>query len=79
MLGIYCRTSILQDTETSTISQQRTAGIKFAEENKFEYDLYEDEGKSGFKISDDDQDPFNNRPAFTNLINDIKNKKVNKV
>jgi DNA invertase Pin-like site-specific DNA recombinase len=79
MLGIYCRTSIQQEIENSTISQQRMAGIKFAEGRKFEYEIYEDEGISGFKISDDDQDPFNNRPAFTNLINDIKNKKVDKV
>jgi DNA invertase Pin-like site-specific DNA recombinase len=79
MLGIYCRTSKERDFETSTIGQQRTAGINFALENSFEYELYEDEGKSGFKISDDDQDPFNNRPAFTNLINDIKAKKIDKV
>ena len=79
MLGIYCRTSKERDIETSTISQQRTEGIKFAKENKFEYELYEDEGKSGFKISDDDLDPFNNRPSFTSLINDIKSKKIDKV
>jgi DNA invertase Pin-like site-specific DNA recombinase len=79
MLGIYCRTSRDTDIENSTISQQRTAGIKFAGEHKFEYELYEDEGKSGFKISDEDQDPFNNRPAFTKLINDIKDKKIDKV
>jgi DNA invertase Pin-like site-specific DNA recombinase len=79
MLGIYCRTSKEREFETSTISQQRTAGIKFAEGHKFEYQIYEDEGKSGFKISDDDQDPFNNRPSFTNLINDIKENKIDKV
>jgi DNA invertase Pin-like site-specific DNA recombinase len=79
MLGIYCRTSRETDIENSTISQQRTAGIKFAGEHKFEYELYEDEGKSGYKISDDDQDPFNNRPSFVNLINDIKAKKIDKV
>jgi DNA invertase Pin-like site-specific DNA recombinase len=79
MLGIYCRTSKERDFETSTISQQRTAGIKFAEGHKFEYQIYEDEGKSGFKISEDDQDPFNNRPSFTNLINDIKENKIDKV
>jgi DNA invertase Pin-like site-specific DNA recombinase len=67
------------DIENSTIIQQRTAGIKFAREHKFEYELYEDEGKSGYKISDDDQDPFNNRPSFVNLINDIKGKKIDKV
>jgi site-specific DNA recombinase len=79
MLGIYCRTSRETDVESSTISQQRTAGIKFAGEHKFEYEIYEDEGKSGYKISDDEQDPFNNRPAFMNLINDIKNGKIDKV
>ncbi|MDR2477717.1 MAG: hypothetical protein LBD48_00230 [Treponema sp.] len=72
MLGIYCRTSKERDVEISSIIQQRAIGIKFAGQHKFEYELYEDEGKSGFKISDNDQDPFNNRPAFMNLINDIK-------
>ena len=79
MLGIYCRTSKERDLVNSSISQQRNAGIKFAEENKFEYELYEDEGKSGFTTSDDDFDPFNNRPAFINLINDIKDRKIKKV
>ena len=79
MLGIYCRTSRENDFEKSTIIQQRVAGINFAEQHKFEYELYEDEGISGFKISDDEQDPFNNRPAFTNLINDIKSGKIDKV
>ena len=79
MLGIYCRTSREVEIENSTISQQRTAGIKFAEQNNFEYEIYEDEGISGFKISEDDLSPFNNRPAFAKLINDIRDKKINKV
>ena len=79
MLGIYCRTSRETEIENSTISQQRMIGIKFAEQNNFEYEIYEDEGKSGYKISDDDSDPFNNRPDFTRLINDIKDKKIDKV
>jgi DNA invertase Pin-like site-specific DNA recombinase len=76
MIGIYCRTS--KDSETS-IDQQRKLGIEFALVNNFEFETYEDEGISGFKISDDDIDPFNNRPAFTTLINDIKAKKITKV
>jgi DNA invertase Pin-like site-specific DNA recombinase len=76
MLGIYCRTS--KDSETS-IDQQKKLGIEFALNNNFEFETYEDEGISGFKISDDDIDPFNNRPAFTTLINDIKAKKLTKV
>ena len=57
MLGIYCRTSKERDIETSTISQQKTIGLKFAEKHNLEYKIYQDEGKSGYKISDDDQDP----------------------
>jgi DNA invertase Pin-like site-specific DNA recombinase len=76
MLGIYCRTS--KDSETS-IEQQKKLGIEFAVINNFPFETYEDEGISGFKISDDDIDPFNNRPAFTSLINDIKAKKITKV
>jgi DNA invertase Pin-like site-specific DNA recombinase len=76
MLGIYCRTS--KDSETS-IEQQRKSGIQFSISHNFEYEIYEDEGVSGFKISDDDIDPFNNRPSFTSLINDIKSRKINQV
>jgi DNA invertase Pin-like site-specific DNA recombinase len=79
MLGIYCRTSSNSGTENSTIIQQRTAGIKFAQKHKFEYEIYEDEGISGFKISDDEQNQFEKRPSFLNLINDIKNRKIDKV
>jgi len=79
MLGIYCRTSRDAGTENSTISQQKTAGIKFAEENSLEYEIYEDEGISGYKISDDDSDPFSNRPDFTRLMNEIKSGKIDKV
>ena len=78
MLGIYCRTSKDGDLENSTIIQQKIAGIKFAEYNNFDYDVFIDEGKSGFKIYDD-ADPFNHRPEFTRLVNDIKDKKIDKV
>ena len=79
MLGIYCRTSKERDIETSTISQQRNIGIKFAEKNNLEYRIFEDEGKSGYKISDDELDPFENRPEFASLINEIKIGKIDKV
>ena len=79
MLGIYRRTSKDNEFEKSTIVQQKAIGIKFAEEHKFEYEIYEDKGISGYKISDDEQYPFKNRPAFTNLMNDIKNGKIDKV
>jgi len=67
MLGIYCRTSVANNNEAepSTIEQQKAAGIKFADDNNLPYLIYADNGKSGYKISDDDLDPFNNRPAFT--------------
>jgi hypothetical protein len=38
--------------------------VQFAADNGLTYLIYEDAGKSGYKISDDDLDPFNNRPAF---------------
>ena len=76
MMGIYCRTS--KDYETS-IEQQKKIGIEYSLSNNFEYEVYEDEGLSGFKISDDDINPFNNRPSFTSMINDIKNGKITKV
>jgi DNA invertase Pin-like site-specific DNA recombinase len=79
MLGIYCRTSKERDFETSTISQQKSGGIEFAEKNNLEYQLFIDEGKSAFKISDFELDPFQHRPDFASLINDIKSKNIDKV
>jgi DNA invertase Pin-like site-specific DNA recombinase len=76
MLGIYCRTS--KDSETS-INQQKKLGIKFCVSHNLDYQVYEDEGISGYKKSDDEVDPFNNRPSFTSLINDIRNKKITQV
>jgi DNA invertase Pin-like site-specific DNA recombinase len=77
MLGIYCRTSVEKDN--TSIEQQQELGIKFCNSNNFEYKVYVDEGKSGFKISDDPVNPFSNRPSFTTLINDIKRKKITQV
>jgi DNA invertase Pin-like site-specific DNA recombinase len=74
--GIYVRTSI--ETDGTSIEQQKKEGIKFCKKNKFEYQIYEDEGKSGFKI-EDDENPFKNRQGLTKLINDIENKIIDKV
>jgi DNA invertase Pin-like site-specific DNA recombinase len=60
IMGIYVRTSI--EKEDTSIDQQKNAGIQFCKKNKFEYQIYEDIGKSGFKI-DDDNDPFANTVA----------------
>jgi DNA invertase Pin-like site-specific DNA recombinase len=79
MLGIYVRTSKEDDKKESPIEQQKSLGIQFALENKYQYEVYEDKGISGFKIADDDNDPFKNCPRFTDLINDIKAKKIDKV
>lgn len=54
--GIYARTSIDREESTS-IEQQKIAGIEFCKKNKYEYKIYEDIGKSGYKI-DDKNDPF---------------------
>ena len=79
-LGIYCRTSQeKRESITPSISRQKNAGIQFAKNNSFKFKLYEDEGKSGYKISENEFDPMNNRPAFSKLIDDIKNGEINKV
>jgi DNA invertase Pin-like site-specific DNA recombinase len=76
ILGIYVRTSI--DKENTSIEQQKKTGINFSKKNKFEYQIYEDVGKSGFKI-EDDENPFKNRQGLTKLIEDIENKTIDKV
>jgi DNA invertase Pin-like site-specific DNA recombinase len=76
MLGIYVRTS-REDTENS-IEQQKKAGMAFAKNNKMNFEIYEDEGKSGYKI-EDDADLFKNRPALTKLLTDIKTKKIDTI
>jgi len=76
MLGIYARTS--KDDTESSIEQQKKAGIAFASENRMEFEVYEDEGKSGYKIGDE-EDLFRNRPRFSQLYKDIKDKKIDSV
>jgi DNA invertase Pin-like site-specific DNA recombinase len=80
MLAIYCRTSReKKDRDTSTIEQQKQKGIEFALSRKLPFTVFADEGKSGFQIADDDSDPFNNRPSFANLVNQIKHKKIDSI
>jgi DNA invertase Pin-like site-specific DNA recombinase len=76
VVGIYVRTSI--ETDGTSIEQQKKEGIRFCKKNKLGYQIYEDEGKSGFKIEDDDN-PFKNRKGLTKLISDIEKKIVDKV
>lgn len=79
MLGIYCRTSREESTSgIKTIVQQKELGVKFAKDNGFEFEVYEDEGKSGYKY-DDEENPFKNRPAFKKLLDDIAEKKITDV
>jgi DNA invertase Pin-like site-specific DNA recombinase len=76
IMGIYVRTSI--EKEDTSIDQQKQIGIQFCKKNKFEYQIYEDVGKSGYKI-DDDNNPFENRPGFKKLLQDIEDKIIDKV
>ncbi|GHU71005.1 hypothetical protein FACS189450_06340 [Spirochaetia bacterium] len=79
MLGIYCRTSIKDEKDgVPTIDQQVRFGIDFAKAKGFDFKVYEDEGKSGYKIADEDN-PFKDRPGFLNLLDDIKKQIINKV
>jgi DNA invertase Pin-like site-specific DNA recombinase len=77
MLGIYVRTS--KDDTANSIEQQKEAGISFAVSNQMEFEVYEDEGKSGYRITDDEDDLFRNRPGFTKLLIDIRAKKIDAV
>ena len=51
LVGIYVRTSV--DHENTSIDQQKELGIKFCDAHGFQYQVYEDIGKSGFKIDDE--------------------------
>jgi len=75
-VGIYARTSV--DSESTSIEQQKNAGIEFCKNKNFQYQIYDDIGKSGFKI-DNENDPFLNRPGIMKLISDIKDGKIDKV
>jgi DNA invertase Pin-like site-specific DNA recombinase/regulator of replication initiation timing len=80
MIGIYCRTS--KDIGNLSIDQQKNLGVKFALINNLDYRIYIDEGISGFKINDDDEDLrklFTNRPSFARLVNDIEKKEIDKI
>jgi DNA invertase Pin-like site-specific DNA recombinase len=77
MLGIYVRTSIDKIENESSIEQQKQAGRDFAKKHNYhQYQIYEDKGISGFKISGDEKNPFENRPGMMELIKDIKSKKI---
>ena len=76
IMGIYARTSI--ETEGTSIDQQKNLGINFAKSSGLQYQLYEDNGKSGFKV-EDDENPFKHRKGLTKLISDIENKTIDKV
>ena len=79
MLGIYCRTSRKESISgIDTIEQQRTCGLRFAEENHLNYNIYEDSGKSGYKEKSK-EDPFSERIAFKQLLADIKSGKITEV
>jgi len=76
LCGIYVRTSI--ETDGTSIEQQKELGIKFCDSQDFQYQAYEDIGKSGYKI-DDENDPFKNRQGLTKLIADIEKGAVDKI
>jgi site-specific DNA recombinase len=83
MTGIYCRTSVELE---SSIQQQMKIGIEFCKAKEWEFKVYKDEGISGYKESTkgkkdaktEDDDPLN-RDGFTELLHDIKKKKIDRV
>jgi len=74
--GIYARTSI--ETDGTSIEQQIELGIKFCKANDFEFQVYQDVGKSGYKI-EDENDPFKNRAGLQKLIEDVEKKTTDKI
>jgi len=76
IIGIYARTSA--DSDSTSIEQQKNAGIEFCKIRNFEFRTYEDVGKSGYKI-DDENDLFVNRQGIMNLISDIESGIISKV
>ncbi|MDR1902175.1 MAG: recombinase family protein [Treponema sp.] len=60
------------------LNSRKRRGVAFAKNNKMVFDIYEDEGKSGYKI-DDDKNLFKNRPAFAKLMADVENKKIDAI
>lgn len=79
VLAIYARTSV-DKSENSTIDQQVKAGIEFANNNNMKHKIFQDKGISGYKIEEDEEkNPFDNRPAFAEMIDDIKAGKINAV
>jgi len=75
LCAIYCRTS---KGDEHTTERQIIDGVKFAKESGFEYHVYDEPDRSGYLI-EDDADPFKDRPAMTELINDIKEGIVDKI
>jgi Site-specific recombinases, DNA invertase Pin homologs len=83
--GIYCRTSVELD---SSIELQRTTGIEFCKANNWDFEVYIDEGVSGYRKyvdknktedkNSEDDDPLN-REEFSNLLHDITQKKISRV
>lgn len=64
MLGIYCRRSGNKD-KSASIETQQEEGIKFANENGFEYQIFSDSSISGTK------NEIKDRPAFARLYDGI--------
>jgi DNA invertase Pin-like site-specific DNA recombinase len=69
MIAIYVRQS-LEKVDSISLETQANYGIEICEKNKWKYKIYRDSGYSG-KDTD--------RPAFQQLLNDIKNRLIDKV
>lgn len=67
--AIYIRQSI-EKKDSLSLDAQEQACIKVCENNDWSYDTYSDSGFSGKNIE---------RPAFTNLMNDIETGKIERV
>ena len=69
MIAVYVRISQDRENEKST-KEQRILGREFAESLKMPHKIYEDKGISGTL------DNIKDRPAFSEMIDDIQDKKI---
>jgi len=76
--GIYCRTSIEHE---SSIAQQSKEGAAFCNQNLFDYEVYAEDGVSGYKVKTDDSGniDYKDRPELHRLRKDIKSGAIKKV
>jgi DNA invertase Pin-like site-specific DNA recombinase len=74
-----CGRAVMMTRKNRLLNNKNRQVSNSPKPNKLQYEIYEDIGKSGFKLSDDENDLFKNRPSFSRMIDDIKSGKIDMV